>query len=740
MHFYALKNNGGLKIRYKKIIFALTFILVVFAVTGVVSAAANVTDDAVGIEETGNEIVSVDETNIDYSKINESNSDFMNYNLSVLSTNDNSQTLGIKETHFDDFRYGDTFSSLLNVPLRDANNNLIYNEKVIYSFDNTTTPVEYLSHLSIKMPSDLKKNAYHFITLKYGGSSTYAPCEKVIAFKYVSGRFGTIVNQIPTKLEFELVNFNIYHDSMKVYLKDGLGNIFSKLDFTYVFDNNGTVFQQRSNANGNTIKLNFAPSTKHSIKLNFYGNDVFKKCEASKTFSIDSSIQIKESESKFVEGGKNIPCYLYYKNGNLKEVKTLFAPFGKSKINITNDATGQTIVATFDVYKLDLKLTPLYADYEDILEYKIRLIENDQYVTNKNIYLNVGGEEINATLDDNGFAIVKIHLKADTYRFIVRYANNTQSDNIHINPVYVGNKYRNMYLSVNNAYYGESIDIDYGWEGNLDGYIKIYNGNSEVYSKNFNTGGIVSDYLNYEKHQYELTKQFPVGSYVVKILANDGTVLKTSSFKIIKAPTYMQIGSKTAKTSKKVTISNEILDKNTLGRAKTANGQVTLTINGKTYSAKVKNGKFSISFKAPSKAKKYTSKLIYSGDSNYKGSSKTFKIIVKKGSSVKKTTTKKTTNSNVKKITLKFTNSRSSGKYVKNTYVYVGYGDIYGQYVRTDTHNGVKGITFIKANVYFKNNRNGKTIVKTKKLDKWGYSKTKLISGYTPNKVIIFYK
>ena len=51
MHFYALKNNGGLKIRYKKIIFALTFILVVFAVTGVVSAAANVTDDAVSVDE-----------------------------------------------------------------------------------------------------------------------------------------------------------------------------------------------------------------------------------------------------------------------------------------------------------------------------------------------------------------------------------------------------------------------------------------------------------------------------------------------------------------------------------------------------------------------------------------------------------------------------------------------------------------------------------------------------------------
>ena len=59
MHFYALKNNGGLKIRYKKIIFALTFILVVFAVTGVVSAAENITDDIVSVEEPTNDVLSV---------------------------------------------------------------------------------------------------------------------------------------------------------------------------------------------------------------------------------------------------------------------------------------------------------------------------------------------------------------------------------------------------------------------------------------------------------------------------------------------------------------------------------------------------------------------------------------------------------------------------------------------------------------------------------------------------------
>ncbi|WP_296862499.1 Ig-like domain-containing protein [uncultured Methanobrevibacter sp.] len=714
-------------------------IIVAFVATGVVSAAANVTDDAVGIEETGNEIVSVDETNIDYSKINESNSDFMNYNLSVLSTNDNSQTLGIKETHFDDFRYGDRFSSLLNVPLRDANNNLIYNEKVTYSFDNITAPVEYLSHQSITMPKDLQMNAYHFITLKYEGSSTYAPCEKTIAFKYVSGRFGTIFNQIPTKLELDFVNFNVYPGSINIYLKDDLGKVYSNLLFNYVFDDNGTVFQQYSKTNGNNIKLNFSPLTQHKITINFKGNNLFKSCTLSRSFSIGTSIGFSQYDGEFVEGGKNIPYYLYYKDG--MEVKTIFAPFGISTVNITNEATGQSRVTKINILKQELDVYPLFVDYDDEVEYKVRVIENDKYAVNKKVIFTIGDNSYNATTDDNGYATLKIHLKAGIYTVTVKYENIIKSNKIYVNPVYVGNKCRNVYISTVNEYYNQNMKINYGWEGNLDGYFKIFKGNSLIYNKRINTGSNVSDYFEYSKHDYNYANnQLSVGSYTVKLVADDGTILKTSSFKIIKTPTELSIGSKKAKSGKKITISSYVSDDIMGGCVKTANGQVTLTINGKTYSAKVKNGKFSISFKAPSKAKKYTSKLIYSGDSNYKGSSKTFKIIVKKGSSVKKTTTKKTTNSNVKKITLKFTNSRSSGKYVKNTYVYVGYGDIYGQYVRTDTHNGVKGITFIKANVYFKNNRNGKTIVKTKKLDKWGYSKTKLISGYTPNKVIIFYK
>ncbi len=637
-----------------------------------VSATDNITDDVIGIEETTDEIFSVEETNIDSSKINEIHSDFMDYNFTVLSSNDNSEVLGVKETHFDDFKYGDRFSSLLDVPLRDVNNNLIYNEKVTYSFDNITAPTEYLSHQSIRMPNDLKMGAYHFITLKYAGSSTYAPCEKTIAFKYVSGRFGTIVSQIPTKLEFEFVDSNIYHDSMKVYLKDGLGNVFPNLLFSYTFDDNETVFQQYSKSEGNTIKLDFSPLTKHKITINFKGNELFKKSTISKSFSIASSIRFSEYDGEFVEGGKNIPCYLYYKDGNLKEVRTIFAPFGISTINITNVVTGQSIVRSVNILKQELKANPLFTYYADLVEYKVRVIENDEYVVNKEVTFKIEDETYNATTNDNGFATLKIHLKAGTYTITAKYENIINSSKIYISPVYVGNKCKNAYISVVNEYYNQNLEINYGWEGNLDGYFKIFKGNSLVYNKRINTGSTVSDYFEYNKHDYNhVTNQLSVGSYTAKLVADDGTILKTSSFKIIKTPTDLSIGSKNAKSGKKITISSNVLDDITGGCAKTANGQVTLTINGKTYSAKVKNGKFSISFKAPSKAKKYTSKLIYSGDSNYKGSSKTFKIIVKKGSTTKnkKTTKKKITKFTVvvpTKLNKKI--SKSHGKYSIMTY------------------------------------------------------------------------
>ena len=238
----------------------------------------------------------------------------------------------------------------------------------------------------------------------------------------------------------------------------------------------------------------------------------------------------------------------------------------------------------------------------------------------------------------------------------------------------MGNKCRNVYISAVNEYYNQNMEINYGWEGNLDGYFKIFKGNSLIYNKRINTGSNVSDYFEYSKHDYNYANnQLSVGSYTVKLVADDGTILKTSSFKIIKTPTELSIGSKKAKSGKKITISSYVLDDIMGGCAKKANGKVTLKVNGKSYSANVKNGKFSISFKSPTKTKKYSCKLTYSGNSNYKGSSTKFTLTVKKTTSIKKKKPKSFTVT----VPVKFDkySSKKVGKYTFRTIKYVKYND-----------------------------------------------------------------
>ena len=130
------------------------------------------------------------------------------------------------------------------------------------------------------------------------------------------------------------------------------------------------------------------------------------------------------------------------------------------------------------------------------------------------------------------------------------------------------------------------------------------------------------------------------------------------------------------------------------GYAKTATGKVTLKINGKSYSAKVKNGKFSVSFKAPSNAKKYSCKLTFSGDSNYKSSSTKFTVTVKKNTIA---TSKKTTTQSVSKKT----NSQSASKTTTTKSVTLAPGAKYTLKVNVKYTNGKKinsGTVKVKVN------------------------------------------
>ena len=456
----------------------------------------------------------------------------------------------------------------------------------------------------------------------------------------------------------------------------------------------------------------------------------------------DGGSSVIFDDGRYVDGGMNFRYTLKDKKGYSVSYGDIFAEFGKNTLSVYNKWTKETVTKTVFVKKRILESNDVTIEYKDTIEYKVRAANNDDNFTSglSVKFIIDGWDTFYERTDNEGYATLKTHLSEGTYHITIKYCGVVHERTVIVEPSYVYDKYKDVRVTSVTAQYGADKEMDIEWKGYFKGYLQIYKGNKLVHKSILDSSGYVGDYIKYKLYgdEFPTATLLSVGTYRVEVVSLDGKTLAQSTIKIVKTPTKVKISSIKGKPGTKKYVTATVYDKS--DGLKHWGGKVTFKINGKTYKVKVKDGVAKLKIKVPSKEKTYNCKAIFLGDKNSKGSSKTFKIIVKKGSSVKKTTTKKTTNSNVKKITLKFTNSRSSGKYVKNTYVYVGYGDIYGQYVRTDTHNGVKGITFIKANVYFKNNRNGKTIVKTKKLDKWGYSKTKLISGYTPNKVIIFYK
>ena len=265
--------------------------------------------------------------------------------------------------------------------------------------------------------------------------------------------------------------------------------------------------------------------------------------------------------------------------------------------------------------------------------------------------------------------------------------NNDSNDVISIsadNPIIsddFNSNYEDLYLSNVDTYYNADYTdayMEWCWDGYFEGKLVIYHGQSIVFSQNIEGDRMGSpEYDDYWMLVNNAGKPVPVGSYNAKLFSKQGKVLKTASIKIAKAPTDLFVDSKTTKAGKKVTIKSYIEDD--YGRADYAKGKITLKINGKTYSANVKNGKFSISFKAPSKAKKYSCKITYGGDSNYKSSSTKFTLTVKKAS----TTKNKKTISFTVTAPVKFDkySSKKVGKYTFRTIKYVEYnsnGRYYG--------------------------------------------------------------
>ena len=346
--------------------------------------------------------------------------------------------------------------------------------------------------------------------------------------------------------------------------------------------------------------------------------------------------------------------------------------------------------------------------------------------------------------DSNGYAYLNKDLEPGKY-WVKMVSDNYGS--VYNTLTVKINGYRDAKIDITDTYYKYGPgDVIFHWEGYLKGYFNIYKGNKLIHKKLIypKASKVLTD-DDFSQYVY-LTKKLALGTYTVKITNTNGKVIKKASFKVTKMPTYVyRPNVKFTSGGTKhltVTVYNKIDDDS-------ASGSVKVTIDGKTYKAKLNGGEANIKIKVPSKTKTYTCKASFLENSKFKSSSKTFKITVKKPvtKKIKKTTEKSTINkkSNSKYVTLKVKYHKFISKTVKGDRVFSYYTTTNGQYSPGiyieawggSTPSSPKHIKLTKATFFFKKS-NGK-IVTTTKSPRYGMINCKL-NGYTPYKVKVFYR
>ena len=309
---------------------------------------------------------------------------------------------------------------------------------------------------------------------------------------------------------------------------------------------------------------------------------------------------------------------------------------GDYTINIINTADSNVkSTAKLTVKNINIETQDVTGYCDEDIQFKARLSDNGVYKSDLPVTLTCNGEVYSTTTDYYGYASFDIHLKSGTYPVTIKCGKISKENNIIVSKKYVANKYRNVNIKAPNAYYKQKDGkITYGFEGNLNGYFKIYKGKSLKYSKKIDTNGYIDDYFSYNKHScsYALSKLKDVGKYSVKIVNSNGKVLAKSNFEIKKAPTEAHGYSFKTKIGSKETIYAYVISKD--GSDWKIGGTAKFKVNGKTYKAKVKNGDAKVNVILPIKAKTIKCSVKFSGDKKHKASAAKFKIKTSKNNVV----------------------------------------------------------------------------------------------------------
>ena len=503
----------------------------------------------------------------------------------------------------------------------------------------------------------IKDSSSSSSTSNYPSSSAYSVSVSDTTVKYGSG--GSISMSISPASSY---NYKYYY-TLKVYDSNNylkISRVYSSTSAAY--SKTYSVGSNELSAGTYTVKIiNYADSkVMDTAKL------TVKSSSSYYPYSSDYSVSVSDTTVRYGYSGsitmsitpatENTYKYYYYlkvydfnDNEKISELYYGSSSVSSKTYSISSNKLGIgtytiKIINYYDskvmdtakliVKKTSLETQDIVGTCDKIIEYKVRASENDRYKSGLKVTFICNGNEYDATTDNDGYATLKIHLKAGSYDITTKFGGISRKNTISIDKVYVADKYDDIYVKSLYGYYNGKNRIQYGWKGNFEGFFKIYNGNSLLYQTKLNTNGYVDDYFKYDVHDktYDGSAIKNIGDYNCVITDNDGNQMASAKIKIVKSPTHIKCPSVKVKIGSKKTIAIYIYDKS--NARKNVDGAVEVKINGKTYKVKVVDGLAKIkSVKLPSKIKTYTCSVKFLENKNFKASSAKFKVSVKKLSS-----------------------------------------------------------------------------------------------------------
>lgn len=179
----------------------------------------------------------------------------------------------------------------------------------------------------------------------------------------------------------------------------------------------------------------------------------------------------------------------------------------------------------------------------------------------------------------------------------------------------------NAYIKPLTTYYVSGKSLSLGWTGYFNGDFKVYKSSSCIYTESIS---------GTNRDLYWTTDDLDVGKYVAKLIFTNGTIAASGNIVINKATTKVTVKSLTTIANNVDVIYAQVTDKR--DGATINGGYLKFRIAGKNYKAKLNDGLAILKFRAPKKAKKFTCKVTFTGDSNIASSYRKFTLRTKKAS------------------------------------------------------------------------------------------------------------